>query len=62
MKKNILVVVLNWKALCTCNYQIVIVNFRNVKKMKDYGKHIEWPRPPSVLHGLVELLKKTHGR
>ncbi|XP_048754348.1 unconventional myosin-Id-like isoform X2 [Ostrea edulis] len=40
----------------------VVEKFRNVKKMKDYGKHVEWPRPPSVLHSLVELLKRTHGR
>lgn len=30
--------------------------------MKDYGKSVEWPRPPSMLQGLVQLLQKVHGR
>nr|XP_022305174.1 unconventional myosin-Id-like isoform X4 [Crassostrea virginica] len=36
--------------------------FRNVKRMKDYGKSVEWPRPPSKLQGLVELLQRVHGK
>lgn len=35
---------------------------RNVKKMRDYGKSVEWPRPPSRLQGLFQLLQKVHGR
>ena len=30
--------------------------------MKDYGKSVEWPRPPSKLQGLVELLQRVHGK
>lgn len=40
----------------------LVDKFRNVKKMRDYGKSVEWPRPPSRLQGLFQLLQKVHGR
>lgn len=39
-----------------------VERFRNVRNMKDFGKSIQWPRPPSVLEGMVALLQQTHGR
>ena len=39
-----------------------ILYFRNVKSMKDYGKNIEWPTPPSVLEGLVQQLRRVHNK
>lgn len=36
--------------------------FKNVKRMKDFGKSVQWPAPPAALQGLVDLLKKVHSR
>ncbi|XP_050418381.2 unconventional myosin-Id isoform X2 [Patella vulgata] len=36
--------------------------FKNVKKMRDYGKHVQWPHPPKVLQGLVSMLSRVHNR
>lgn len=36
--------------------------FRNVKRMKDFGKSIVWPHPPSVLEGMVKMLQVVHHR
>jgi hypothetical protein len=35
----------------------MIMNFfffyRNVKRSKDYGKNVVWPKPPNILESLV---------
>ncbi|XP_067649162.1 unconventional myosin-Id-like [Haliotis asinina] len=40
----------------------LVERFRNVRNNRDYGKSIQWPRPPSVLEGLVSLLQRIHNR
>ncbi|XP_046369671.2 unconventional myosin-Id-like [Haliotis rufescens] len=40
----------------------LVERFRNVRNKKDYGKNIQWPRPPSVLEGLVSMLQRIHNR
>lgn len=36
--------------------------FKNVKSMKDYGRHVKWPTPPKVLRKFEEALKSIHNR
>ncbi|CAL8283133.1 unnamed protein product [Merluccius merluccius] len=36
--------------------------FKNVKTMKDYGRHVKWPMPPKVLKRFEEALKNIHSR
>ncbi|KAK3104099.1 hypothetical protein FSP39_024410 [Pinctada imbricata] len=44
-------------------YVLKVVNsFKNVRQMKDYGKTVQWPKPPSVLEGMVTLLQRIHNR
>ncbi|XP_052797829.1 unconventional myosin-Id-like [Mya arenaria] len=40
----------------------IVEKFRNVRKMRDYGKSIKWPTPPKVLSGWVGELQKAHNR
>ena len=43
------------------SYIVEVVNtFRNVRQMPDYGKRLQWPRPPAVLLGFVDRLKRMH--
>lgn len=45
------------------NYILMIVErFRNVRQTRDFGKNVQWPSPPAVLQGLVDMLKKVHSR
>ncbi|XP_074019006.1 unconventional myosin-Id isoform X2 [Numenius arquata] len=36
--------------------------FHNVKLMKDYGKHVQWPTPPKVLRRFEEALQNIYHR
>ncbi|XP_030629769.1 unconventional myosin-Id isoform X2 [Chanos chanos] len=36
--------------------------FRNVRGMKDYGKHVKWPTPPKVLRRFEEALRSIYNR
>lgn len=36
--------------------------FRNVRSMKDYGRHVKWPTPPKVLRKFEEALRSIHSR
>ncbi|XP_048871147.1 unconventional myosin-Id isoform X1 [Brienomyrus brachyistius] len=36
--------------------------FKNVRAMKDYGKHIKWPMPPKVLRRFEEALRSIYSR
>ena len=36
--------------------------FRNAKKMKDYGKSLQWPEPPRTLSHLRPLFNKAFHR
>jgi len=40
----------------------VAQRFRNVRSMKDYGKHVPWPTPPKVLHRFEEALQAIYHR
>ncbi|KAL5007010.1 hypothetical protein ScPMuIL_015816, partial [Solemya velum] len=40
----------------------IVELFRNCRRLKDYGKHIQWPQPPSVLAEFVGLLQKVQRR
>ncbi|OXB56645.1 hypothetical protein ASZ78_003936 [Callipepla squamata] len=40
----------------------VAQRFRNVRSMKDYGKHVQWPTPPKVLHRFEEALQAIYHR
>ena len=43
------------------SYIVEVVNtFKGVRNMPDLGKSKQWPRPPAVLHGFVERLKRMH--
>lgn len=39
-----------------------IERFGNAKKMKDFGKGIQWPKPPTALRSTAELFKRAHAR
>ncbi|XP_012934852.1 unconventional myosin-Id [Aplysia californica] len=39
-----------------------IERFGNARRMKDYGKGIQWPKPPHSMRPTVELLKRAHAR
>jgi myosin-1 len=45
-----------------CYVQSVQDRFRNVARSRDFGKSVQWPAPPAVLQGLVDMLKKVHAR
>ncbi|XP_076437285.1 unconventional myosin-Id-like [Babylonia areolata] len=45
-----------------CYILSIVDRFRGVRQMKDYGKSVQWPRPPAVLQGLVGMLQKVHSR
>uniref|UniRef100_A0A8C0EXX3 Unconventional myosin-Id n=1 Tax=Bubo bubo TaxID=30461 RepID=A0A8C0EXX3_BUBBB len=36
--------------------------FHNVRLMKDYGKHVQWPTPPKVLRRFEEALQSIYHR
>uniref|UniRef100_A0A8C9XW92 Unconventional myosin-Id n=1 Tax=Sander lucioperca TaxID=283035 RepID=A0A8C9XW92_SANLU len=36
--------------------------FKNVRSMKDYGKHVKWPTPPKVLRKFEEALRSIYNR
>uniref|UniRef100_A0A8B9Q2E7 Unconventional myosin-Id n=1 Tax=Apteryx owenii TaxID=8824 RepID=A0A8B9Q2E7_APTOW len=36
--------------------------FQNVRSMKDYGKHVQWPTPPKVLRRFEEALQTIYHR
>lgn len=36
--------------------------FHNVRLMKDYGKHVQWPAPPKVLRRFEEALQTIYHR
>ncbi|XP_077959210.1 unconventional myosin-Id [Gasterosteus aculeatus] len=36
--------------------------FKNVRSMKDYGRHLKWPTPPKVLRKFEEALKSIYNR
>ncbi|XP_054624472.1 unconventional myosin-Id [Dunckerocampus dactyliophorus] len=36
--------------------------FRNVRSMKDHGKHVKWPVPPKVLRRFEEALRSIYSR
>ncbi|KAK7919380.1 hypothetical protein WMY93_010664 [Mugilogobius chulae] len=36
--------------------------FKNVKNMKDYGRHVKWPTPPKVLRKFEEALRSIYNR
>uniref|UniRef100_A0A7N6FEJ8 Unconventional myosin-Id n=1 Tax=Anabas testudineus TaxID=64144 RepID=A0A7N6FEJ8_ANATE len=36
--------------------------FKNVKSMKDYGRHVKWPTPPKVLRKFEEALRSIYNR
>ncbi|XP_041714297.1 unconventional myosin-Id [Coregonus clupeaformis] len=36
--------------------------FKNVRSMKDHGKHIKWPTPPKVLRRFEEALRSFYNR
>ncbi|KAG7280619.1 hypothetical protein CRUP_023238 [Coryphaenoides rupestris] len=36
--------------------------FKNVRAMKDHGRHVKWPTPPKVLRRFEEALKNIHSR
>ena len=45
-----------------CYILSILDRFRNVARMRDYGKSVQWPRPPAVLQGMVLMLQKVHMR
>lgn len=36
--------------------------FKNVRGMKDHGKHVKWPTPPKVLRKFEEALRNIYNR
>uniref|UniRef100_W5KSZ4 Unconventional myosin-Id n=1 Tax=Astyanax mexicanus TaxID=7994 RepID=W5KSZ4_ASTMX len=36
--------------------------FKNVRSMKDHGKHVKWPTPPKVLRRFEEALRNIYNR
>uniref|UniRef100_A0A8C9QWT9 Unconventional myosin-Id n=1 Tax=Scleropages formosus TaxID=113540 RepID=A0A8C9QWT9_SCLFO len=36
--------------------------FKNVRTMKDHGKHVKWPMPPKVLRRFEEALRNIYNR
>ncbi|XP_057213725.1 unconventional myosin-Id [Triplophysa rosa] len=36
--------------------------FKNVRDMKDHGKHVKWPTPPKVLRKFEEALRNIYNR
>uniref|UniRef100_A0AAY4CWR1 Unconventional myosin-Id n=1 Tax=Denticeps clupeoides TaxID=299321 RepID=A0AAY4CWR1_9TELE len=36
--------------------------FKNVRSMKDHGRHVKWPTPPKVLRRFEEALKNIYNR
>uniref|UniRef100_A0A3B4YJX6 Myosin ID n=1 Tax=Seriola lalandi dorsalis TaxID=1841481 RepID=A0A3B4YJX6_SERLL len=36
--------------------------FKNVRSMKDYGRHVKWPTPPKVLRKFEEALRSIYNR
>uniref|UniRef100_A0A673BNV4 Myosin ID n=1 Tax=Sphaeramia orbicularis TaxID=375764 RepID=A0A673BNV4_9TELE len=36
--------------------------FKNVKSMKDYGRHVKWPTPPKVLRKFEDALRSIYNR
>lgn len=36
--------------------------FKNVRAMKDYGRHVKWPTPPKVLRKFEEALRSIYNR
>lgn len=40
----------------------IVKLFHNVRQMRDYGKHVQWPKPPAKLQGLTNLLQQVHSR
>ncbi|XP_068023276.1 LOW QUALITY PROTEIN: unconventional myosin-Id [Melanerpes formicivorus] len=40
----------------------VLRRFQGVRHMRDYGKHLQWPTPPRVLHRFEEALQSIYHR
>uniref|UniRef100_A0A8C4NXZ7 Unconventional myosin-Id n=1 Tax=Dicentrarchus labrax TaxID=13489 RepID=A0A8C4NXZ7_DICLA len=36
--------------------------FKNVRSMKDYGRHVKWPTPPKVLRKFEDALRSIYNR
>lgn len=36
--------------------------FKNIRSMKDYGRHVKWPTPPKVLRRFEEALRSIYSR
>uniref|UniRef100_A0AAQ5XWN0 Unconventional myosin-Id n=1 Tax=Amphiprion ocellaris TaxID=80972 RepID=A0AAQ5XWN0_AMPOC len=36
--------------------------FKNVRSMKDYGRHVKWPTPPKVLRKFEDALRNIYSR
>ena len=41
---------------------LCIERFGNARRMQDYGKSIQWPKPPQSLRQTADLLKRAHAR
>ena len=61
--RAIYLIMLRFKRYKMRSYILSIIDrFRNVRQSKDFGKSVQWPRPPAVLQGLVSMLQKVHSR
>ena len=61
--RAIYMIMLRFKRYKMRSYILSIVDrFRGVARTRDYGKSVQWPRPPAVLQGLVSMLQKVHMR
>ncbi|MEQ2203102.1 Unconventional myosin-Id, partial [Xenoophorus captivus] len=36
--------------------------FKNVRSMKDHGRHVKWPTPPKVLRRFEDAMKSIYNR
>ncbi|GFO41945.1 unconventional myosin-id-like [Plakobranchus ocellatus] len=45
-----------------CYALACLSRFGNARSMKDYGKGVQWPKPPHTMRPTVELLKRAHLR
>ena len=44
--------------LSKCVHYLIL--YRHAKTMRDYGKSIEWPKPPVVLAKFIEELHRAY--
>ena len=40
----------------------IIITYRDVSKMRDYGKSVRWPEAPRAIRPMVGILKGVHAR